>query len=127
MSNYFLPMDLLRQEFPDYLEVGKVYHWPNVPGGEWEETSWHNNVCPSWQLETACGIYISLHVDYPEIADRELDEDNRWYIQLFNSDLEFICQAYASNFMGGDEEKGICSVQAELEHLLTSLGGAACR
>jgi hypothetical protein len=115
-----LKLDLLRREFPDYLEVGKVYHWPRVPyANEWEEGSWHNDLCPSWRLETGSGLYIELMADYPSPEDREEPTQARWRLNLMSSDYEYITDVY-----WGDQME---IVIGETEHLLGVLGGAACR
>ena len=112
MKTQPLKRDLLRREFPDYFEVGKVYPLPRVPEGNWEESSWHNDVCPSWRFMTGTGLYIRLWADYPEEEDREL-ENERFLIQLENKDGEFICQTAATDDMD--------TVTTELAHLVSTL------
>jgi len=98
MKTQELKRDLLRREFPDYFEVGKTYYLPRVPEGNWEESSWHNDMCPSWMYETPLGISIRLWADYPEQEDRETD-GYRFMVHLETRDCNFVCEAAASDDM----------------------------
>lgn len=45
-----------------------------VAAGQLEDTSWHNDVCPSFTLAADGAATTTLWVDYPDPADRELGE-----------------------------------------------------
>lgn len=62
---------LLREEFPDY----PVASLPDVPA-DWAETSWHNDVSPSFEAPNGCRIFIA----YPDKADREFPEMPRFCV-----------------------------------------------
>jgi len=110
-----LPLDLLRAEFPDYLKVGRVYHWPRVPGIEWIETSWHNDICPSWEFEVPKHqLRVRLWADYEDVDDREGSWGKRWAITLYTEDGDAIGSAV--------ETEEIERVNTELRYLRDILG-----
>lgn len=99
MKRQELKLDLLRQEFPDYFELGKAYLMPKVPEGDWYESSWHNDVAPSWELETDERLIIRLWVDYPKVEDREGRQEERYSISLYTSEHDFICDVSSTEYM----------------------------
>lgn len=55
--------DQLRREHPDF----DLATLPAIPLG-WEDTSWHNDACPSFQTPNGVRVYV----DYADPAQREL-------------------------------------------------------
>lgn len=75
-----------RTEFPDF--PADAIPW--LPGG-WQDKSWHNDVCPSFlrtfTVPDAVGESKWLAVlwcDWPERKDRELPEDDRFALVLYD-------------------------------------------
>jgi len=110
-----LPLDLLRAEFPDYLKVGRVYHWPRVPGIEWIETSWHNDTTPSWEFEAPKHkLRVRFWADYEDPDMREGSWNSRWAVTVSTEDGDTIACIVDTD----DLER----VQAELRYLANILG-----
>jgi len=86
-----LPLDKLRLEFPDFLEVGKVYHWPRVSGAEWIETSSRFDNGPSWMIETGNGMFIKLWMEEDSQFNRENPFTKIFSVTLLNSEQDYIC------------------------------------
>ena len=55
-----------REEHPTITDM------PDLPPG-WEDTSWHNDTCPSYRKGRTM-----VFIDYPDPADRELDTGHRF-------------------------------------------------
>jgi len=77
------PVPLYRREFPSFGELDVT-----LPAG-FEDSSWHNDVCPSWSKQLDNGNYLRLWVDYTAIEDREYKEGGRFCLQLHSPDFEF--------------------------------------
>lgn len=66
-------------EFPDFdLQVA-------VPA-DWEDVSWHNDVCPSFQTPNGLRVWI----DYADPAEREFDGYPRFVASRYTADMEYI-------------------------------------
>lgn len=67
--------------FPEY----DTATLPAIPEG-WEDISWRNDVCPSWQINDDYVIFI----DFPAMEDREMGIEDRFRIaKTDNYDLAF--------------------------------------
>lgn len=51
---------------------------PALPAG-FEDTSWHNDACPSIQSKA---LRLSIYIDYADPKERELGEDTNRFIVL---------------------------------------------
>jgi len=71
---------LLAREFPDY-EASSL---PEIPA-DWEEASWHNDVCPSWQTPASGRTYLHIFIDYLDPDQRELG-DQRFSVSEIDED-----------------------------------------
>ena len=86
-------LDLLRKEFPDFIKPRVIYAWPRVlTEYEWEETSWHNDMTPSWVFHSKAGIDIKLFTDHCSPEDRESPSLKRYSVALFR-DGEYLLHA----------------------------------
>lgn len=56
-----------RTEFPDFPESD----WPEMPEG-FEDTSWHNDVCPNITCEA---LSLAIYIDYSDPKARETGEN----------------------------------------------------
>ena len=65
-------------EFPDY----PLSSLPSLPTA-WEDTSWHNDTCPSWCV--GGGWYV--YVDYEVVAHREVPECSRYTVYHIDDDV----------------------------------------
>ena len=65
-----------KKEFPDY----PVNTMPEIPAG-FIDTSWHNDMCPSFEWEHA---HLSLWVDFPDPETRDLGPDVARYVLIHN-------------------------------------------
>jgi len=61
----------IAKEFPDY----PVASLPEIPAG-FVPSHWHNDACPSWGRND-----LRLFVDYPDPADRDMDDGTRFSLQ----------------------------------------------
>jgi hypothetical protein len=57
------------REFPDFPAAAM----PALPAG-WIDTSWHNDVCPSYTSPAGSVVWIN----YPDPADRDCADDARF-------------------------------------------------
>ena len=67
-------------EFPDFVGV----EMPRIPEG-WEDTSWHNDACPSW---TVGGLHI--FVDHDEPSKRECGSDSKRFTVCDSDDGDVV-------------------------------------
>lgn len=65
--------------FPDFPTASL----PSLPTA-WEDTSWHNDACPSWHVGGGWYVYI----DYPTAAERELPESSRFTVYHIDDDKQ---------------------------------------
>lgn len=56
---------------------------PSLPP-TWEDTSWHNDTCPSWCV----GKEVYVYVDFPVASDREFPECSRFSVMDMASDTQ---------------------------------------
>jgi hypothetical protein len=70
---------LYQQAFPEFvLDVA-------IPEG-WQDTSWRNDTCPSWQKEMADRTTLKVFVDYADPARREVKGLRRFHVQEIDED-----------------------------------------
>ena len=72
--------DRLQSEFPDY----DIATLPPIPAG-WEDSSWHNDVCPSFTIGDTAGAFLHVFVDYQNPDERELG-DFRFCVSAVDKD-----------------------------------------
>lgn len=77
--------DKMAREFPDYDPADL----PAIPA-DWLDISWHNDACPSWQIDSAT-LPLFVYVDYADATRREFPEISRFSVHwegdcLFESD-----------------------------------------
>lgn len=71
----------LAREFPDF----DLSTLPAIPD-DWQDTSWHNDTCPSFEVLPQWHVYI----DYADTALREFpDSPTRFSLQAVRADGEF--------------------------------------
>lgn len=64
--------------FPDY----NLSTLPAIPT-DWQDASWVNDVCPSWQSGN-----LMVFIDYEKMEDREMDIEERYRVSDYEtSDL----------------------------------------
>jgi len=51
----------------------------------WEDTSWHNDACPSFQFRN-----LRIYVDYFDLSDRECESEFRFSVQLMSEEMEWL-------------------------------------
>ena len=78
-----------REEFPDFVPEDM----PAIPAG-FEDTSWHNDVCPSFTSD-ACGL--TIWVDYPKSQDREFEESVRFSVAPQKDGIEVSGESLATD------------------------------
>ena len=69
-------------EFPHFTGV----EMPTFEG--FEDTSWHNDVCPSFERKLKHGVSVRVWVDHPNPKEREEDStlNHRFAIDLLQDD-----------------------------------------
>lgn len=74
-----------KTEFPDFDPATM----PEIPSS-WEDTSWRNDVCPSFSVAENFSVYI----DYKDPKDREFDDPStpRFFINRTLEDGSSICE-----------------------------------
>lgn len=65
-------MSKYTEEFPDFLPSFLPSPLPTV----WEDTSWHNDACPSWSTPRGYHVFV----DFPTPSERELPESKRFTV-----------------------------------------------
>lgn len=58
---------------------------PPLPS-TWEDTSWHNDACPSWHV----GNEVYVYVDFEEASEREFPESQRFTVINMATDTVII-------------------------------------
>lgn len=71
---------MLAAEFPDY-ELATL---PDIPAG-WDESSWHNDVCPSF---LARDERLLIFVDYDDAEAREWPESFRFSVSHIDKEAD---------------------------------------
>ncbi len=71
-----------KTQFPDFDD-----QMPEFVG--FVDTSWHNDVCPSFQLDLGDGQGLRVWVDYADKTRRECPESKRFALDLMQED-EFV-------------------------------------
>lgn len=56
--------------FPNY----DLLTLPDIPG-DWQDASWVNDVCPSWQSDN-----LMIFIDYQNMEDREMETEERYRV-----------------------------------------------
>lgn len=70
-------------EFRDY-DIATLPAIPNY----WQDVSWHNDTCPSWQIGE-----LLIYIDYEKLDDREMGIEERYRV----SDYETVDLYLATN------------------------------
>lgn len=65
-------MSKYSEEFPSFPSSSL----PSLPTA-WEDTSWHNDACPSW---CTADRGKQIYVDFPVTSDREFPESSRYTV-----------------------------------------------
>lgn len=91
-----------REEFPSF----PADSMPVLPAG-WEDTSWHNDACPSFTNKAA---RVAMFVDYPNIEDRELSEGGRFVVYAVDKDGCALCDC-ATIYEGDSIEAALDTAQ----------------
>lgn len=77
------PERLCEAQFPDFkLDV-------TIPS-DWSDTSYHNDVCPSYRKSFPSGRSLRIWVDFADPARREYPNSPRFTVQSMNADEEFM-------------------------------------
>lgn len=71
------------REFPGFgvLDVA-------IPDG-FDDTSWHNNACPTWSMQKGNGNYLQLAIDYADPEHRDTPSLKRFRLHLYDTDMNF--------------------------------------
>lgn len=91
-----VPAEQYRREFPDYGPVDFA-----IPQG-WDDTSWHNDSCPSWRNES---LGLQLFADYADRAKRETPNDKRFALHYIDREGSYIREDQFESF--ADVERAI--------------------
>ena len=75
----------------EYAVESEIVEWFAANG--WEDSSWHNNICPSWSLEylgTRGDLLAEVFVDAIDPAERECGPEDgpRFSVHIFDEDGE---------------------------------------
>ncbi|MCA1404675.1 hypothetical protein I6F26_10260 [Ensifer sp. IC3342] len=73
---------LLQNEFPDFDPATL----PAIPAG-FVDSSWHNDVCPSFLDEQR---RLQVFIDYADPGEREFPESRRFRLHRLNEHLEYV-------------------------------------
>ena len=65
----------MKAAFPDFDQSTL----PNIPVN-WNDSSWHNEPCPSFTIGDASGEFLQVFIDYPETDKREFPEGGRFTV-----------------------------------------------
>lgn len=84
---------LLRAEFPDY----DVATLPSPIPAHWAETSWHNDTCPSFEVDDGLRIWV----DYADPAQSEYGTDRSARFSVI--DYRGIDHSEGADLYGGDD------------------------
>jgi len=57
---------------------------------EWYDTSWHNDICPSFERLTPDKFTVKVFFEYKTPEKREIEDNEKYYVALYNKDNEFI-------------------------------------
>jgi hypothetical protein len=87
MSTQTISLDLLKRSFPDF----DLDTLPQIPS-DWEDTSYVNDVCPSFCV----GADIQIMIDYQNYEDRELEIDDRFSVRLHAYSADYDEKSWAS-------------------------------
>jgi hypothetical protein len=77
-------------ELPKYLREFPAFGVLDVaiPEG-FEDTSWHNNACPTWAIQKGNGNYLVLAIDYADPEHRDTPSLKRFRLHLYDTDMNF--------------------------------------
>jgi hypothetical protein len=79
-----------KTEFPHFtLDV-------EIPAG-FDDQSWHNNACPSFEKKLPDGQYLIIWVDYADPKDRDYSQFPRFSIDLHDTDYCHVDTLIASD------------------------------
>jgi len=78
------------EEFgPEYAVEAEIVEWFEANG--WDDSSWHNNICPSFGLEypgTRGDLLFEVFVDALDPEEREAGPGPRFSVHIFDEDGE---------------------------------------
>ncbi|MBK4736215.1 hypothetical protein JJB74_16450 [Noviherbaspirillum sp. DKR-6] len=77
-------MPLYQREFPGFGDLGV-----SLPEG-FEDASWHNDACPSFDKLLPNGQYLRIWIDFKEAADREFSERMRFSLGLYDHEISHL-------------------------------------
>lgn len=83
-------MTTYREAFPDFGELDTEIQ---IPAG-FEDTSWNNDACPSWQHAR---LQLRLHIDYADPARSEINPEGEDYARFCVSSLDTDCVSIDSD------------------------------
>jgi hypothetical protein len=63
------PYPLMAREFTDFDQSTL----PAIPA-DWQDSSWHNDACPSFTIGDTAGAFLHVFIDYADPDERELSE-----------------------------------------------------
>jgi hypothetical protein len=77
-------------ELPKYLREFPAFGVLDVaiPEG-FEDTSWHNNACPTWSMQKGNGNYLQLAIDYADPEQRDTPSLKRYRLHLYDTGMNF--------------------------------------
>jgi hypothetical protein len=104
---------LMAREFPDYDQSTL----PVIPH-YWMDTSWHNDVCPSFTATPAAldGTGVHVYCDYADATARQFDECSRFSAYLQNEAGVRIIEIYGDDW--GAILRGVFSMLNEWDAIL---------
>jgi hypothetical protein len=80
-QEYFMPQ--YQREFPRFGEMDVP-----IPSG-WEDSSWHNDICPSFRVRLDEAYALRIAVDFKDPNEREHSHGHRFSLDLYDKDEEW--------------------------------------
>lgn len=75
-------LNLFQREFPRF----DAATLPAIPAG-FEDSSWHNDVCPSFLDKER---RLQVFIDYADTSEREFEKSRRFRLHRLNEHLEYV-------------------------------------
>ena len=72
-------------EFPDFDYIPLLHSFEG-----WQDVSWHNDICPSFERTTPDNFIIKVFFDYKDNKKREVEDDDKYYVALYDNDDAFL-------------------------------------
>lgn len=82
-----------KTEFPDFDYI--PYLTSHIG---WYDTSWHNDVCPSFERLTIDKFTVKVFFEYKAPEKRETGNNEKYYVALHSKDNEFIKDLLISDY-----------------------------